>query len=49
MNLFTNLPESTENTIKIINTHLLKSDLAILKEAYPDGKTSLESADVLIT
>jgi hypothetical protein len=31
LTIFTNLPESTENTLRIINTYLIRSDLAILR------------------
>lgn len=33
--IFTNLPESNTNTIKIINSYILKANLADIKEAYP--------------
>lgn len=33
--IFTNLPESNTNTIKIINAYILKSNLADIKEEYP--------------
>jgi tetratricopeptide (TPR) repeat protein len=46
--IFTNLPESNGNTVKIINTYLARADLASLKEDYPEAKRSLESADILL-
>lgn len=33
--IFTNLPESNTNIIKIINAYILKSSIADIKEAYP--------------
>jgi hypothetical protein len=35
LSIFTNLPESNQNTVKIINTYLLRSDLCNIKEAFP--------------
>lgn len=32
LNIFTNLPESSVNTMRIVNTYLLQSKLLLLKE-----------------
>jgi hypothetical protein len=39
--LYTNLPISNENMAKIINAHLIQSDLLSIKEVYAESKKSL--------
>jgi len=35
LTIFTNLPESNSNTVKIVNTYIARGELGALKEDYP--------------
>ena len=48
LTIFSNLPESNSNTVKIVNSYIARGDLGTLKEDFPEARKNLESADILL-